>query len=344
MDETIKGDIEIIKKNLLEFRDKVEEKTFLVTGGAGFLGSWFCDVLSSLDAKIICVDNMSSGSKNNVKHLLEKENFRIIEKDVCNFITNENLDYIVHMASIASPPLYQEYPIETLDSNILGIRNMLELARKNELQGFLFTSTSEVYGDASVIPSPENYWGNVNTFGPRCMYDEGKRAAEAYCYSYYQKFHLPIRIARIFNTYGPRLDIKSTSQYGRVVAKFIHQALNNRPLTVYGSGEQTRSFCYITDQMAGLFKLLLTSGLDGEVVNIGSDEETSILNLAKLIIELTDSRSNIVFETLPRNDPKRRKPDINKAEKLLKWRPEFSLKSGLKKTITWTSATLASGF
>lgn len=337
MNGLIEQEITVVKNNLSMFEDKVGGKTFLVTGGAGFLGSWFCDVLNAFGANIICVDNTSSGSEANIKQLLGTRNFTLLKKDVCNVVMDEKIDYIVHMASIASPRFYQERPIETLDANIIGIKNMLELARKNDVKGFLVTSTSEIYGDATVIPTPESYWGNVNSFGPRCMYDEGKRAAEAYCYSYVKLYGLPIRIARIFNTYGPRLDVNLSSQYGRAVASFIHQALDEKLLTVYGDGNQTRSFCYITDQMEGLFKLLLTSGLDGEVVNIGNDEETSILSLAKLIIKLTKSKSQIVFEQAQQDDPKRRRPDIGKAEKLLKWKPRISLESGLKKTVAWTS-------
>jgi len=334
MDKIIPENIARLKESLYEFEREICGKTFLVTGGAGFLGSWLCDVLDAFNARIICVDNLSSGSENNISHL-KKENFELVKGDVSKFTIDEKINYIIHMACIASPPLYQEHPIEALDASVLGTRNMLEIARKNDVEGFLFTSTSEIYGDAKVIPTPEDYWGNVNPVGPRSVYDEGKRVAETYCIAYFQKYDLPIRIARIFNTYGPRLDVKSTSQYGRVIVKFISQALNNQPVTVYGDGSQTRSFCYVTDTAEGLFKLLLKPGIDGEIINIGNDEEISILNLAKLIIRLTDSKSEIVFRPLPKDDPRRRNPDISKARKLLGWRPKISLKEGLMKTIEW---------
>ncbi|MEM2143717.1 MAG: UDP-glucuronic acid decarboxylase family protein [Candidatus Jordarchaeaceae archaeon] len=327
-------DIEIIKENLSKFGRELQEKTFLVTGCAGFLGSWLCDVLNAFDARIICVDNMSSGSERNISHL-KKGNLQLVKEDVSKYTAQEKMDYIIHMACIASPPLYQKYSIETLDASVLGTRNMLEIARKNDIEGFLFTSTSEIYGDAEQIPTPEDHWGNVNPIGPRAVYDEGKRVAETYCMAYHQKHGLPIRISRIFNTYGPRLDVKSTSQYGRVIAKFIVQALNNKPVTVYGDGSQTRSFCYITDQIEGLLKLLLTPNINGEVVNLGNDQEISILNLAKLIVDMTGSKSKITFHPLPKDDPKRRRPDITKARRILGWKPKISLEQGLMKTIEW---------
>ncbi|UCH03254.1 MAG: SDR family oxidoreductase [Candidatus Bathyarchaeota archaeon] len=335
MDAIIRKDLDIIRDNLLEFKDKIRGSLFLVTGGAGFLGSWICDVLNSFDANIICVDNMISGSESNISHLYGQENFSIIKNDVSNLTISENVDYVIHMACIASPPMYQKHPIETLNANILGTKNMLDFAKRIKVKTFLFASTSEVYGDAKIIPTPESYCGNVNLFGPRSVYDEGKRAAELYCYSYHKQFHLPIRIARIFNTYGPRLDAKLNTQYGRVVTKFIYQALKHRPLTVYGDGTQTRSFCYITDQIEGLFKLMLVPELDGKVINIGNDEEITILELAKLILKLTNSKSEISFESLPENDPKRRKPKINKAKRSLRWKPKIDLKTGLHKTIEW---------
>lgn len=339
MSEIIQRDIEIIRKNLSKFGSRIRGKTFLVTGGAGFLGSWFCDVLNNFDSRIICVDNLSSGSERNISHL-KRENFQLIKEDICKFKVDEKIDYIVHMACIASPPLYQKYPVATLDASVFGTKNMLEIAKKSSVEGFLFTSTSEVYGDAKVIPTPEDYWGNVNPIGPRSVYDEGKRVAETYCISYFRKNNLPVRIARIFNTYGPRLDVKSTSQYGRVVVKFISQALNNKPVTVYGDGSQTRSFCYVADLIEGLFRLLLTPSIDGEVINLGNTMEISILDLAKLIIKLTGSKSRIKFQPLPIDDPKRRKPDISKAESLLNWTPKTSLKQGLTKTIRWLQATV----
>jgi UDP-glucuronate decarboxylase len=327
-----------IRDAIMELASKISEKTFLITGGAGFLGSWLCDVLVASGARIICVDNLSSGVKSNISHL-RKYQIQFVKEDICDLRIDKKVDFIIHMACIASPPLYQKYPIETLDTSTFGTKNVLEIARKNDVEGFLFSSTSESYGDAEVVPTPESYWGNVNPIGPRSVYDEGKRVAEAYCMAYHRKYNLPIRIARIFNTYGPRLDVSSTSQYGRVIIKFVTQALNEEPITVYGDGSQTRSFCYVTDLIEGLLILLLKPGINGEVVNLGNDKEISILNLARLIIELTSSRSKITFQPLPEDDPKRRRPDVRKALKILGWTPRVTLKEGLKKTIEWVQAT-----
>lgn len=336
----IKEDIEGIVRDVKKLSEKIKDKTFLVTGGAGFLGSWFCDVLNEFNANIICLDNLISGSFKNIEHLMNRKNFKFIKKDVCNFTITDRLDYIVHMASIASPSVYNEYPIQTLDANVIGTRNMLELARKNDVQAFLFTSTSEIYGNPpnNMIPTPENYYGFVNPFGPRSMYDEGKRVAETYCYSYFQKFRLPIRIARIFNTFGPRLDINSTSQYGRAVVKFINLALNNKPLEIWGDGKQTRSFCYITDQIEGLFRLLLTPNINGEILNIGNDKEITILELASKIIELANSKSKIKFSSGPefmKDDPRRRCPALDKARTIIGFQPKVGLEDGLRRTIEW---------
>lgn len=342
MNSIIQQDLLEIRKRLTNLKKTISHKTFLVTGGAGFIGSWFCDILMELGAKAICVDNLSSGSKKNIAHLIDQKNFQFMENDVCKFMIDQRLDYIVHMASIATPGIYQEYPIETLDSNLIGTKRMLELANKNNVKGFLFTSTSEVYGNPENknIPTTENYYGYVNSFGPRAMYDEGKRGAEAYCYSFGLKNpKMHIRIARIFNTYGPRLDIESTSQYGRALIKFVWQAINNKPITIYSDGKQTRAFCYITDQLEGLFKLLLLPKIDGKVINIGNNKEFSILELAKKIIKITGSRSKIIFDSPPnydlKDDPRRRCPNLNKAKKLLNYSPKISLEEGLQRTSNW---------
>ena len=336
-DKIILEDINKIKNNIKEFDEEVSDKTFLITGGAGFIGSWLCDVLVEFGANIICVDNLSSGITTNVGHLLDRDNFKFINEDVCTFSTKEKLDYILHMASIASPLSYLSLPIETLDANVVGTKRMLELAKKNNVKSFLFAGTSEVYGnpDDTNLPTPERYYGYVNSFGPRAVYDEGKRCAEAYCYAYLNKFNLPIRIARIFNTFGPRLDRKSKTQYGRVIIKFILQALSDQSLTIYGDGTQTRSFCYITDQVEGLMRLLLLPNLNGEVINIGNTEEITILELANRIAKLTDSKSNIEFHPLPKDDPRRRQPDISKAKKLLDFSAKINLEEGLLRTIEW---------
>jgi len=336
MNGIIEKDLEALTASLKEFENNIKGKTFLVSGGSGFLGSWFCDVLNIFNAKIICVDNLSSGSKKNTEHLIGRKNFNFVEADICNFSIDEGVDYIVHMASIASPPVYQKHPIEALDANLVGARRMLELAKEKKVKGFLFTSTSEVYGTVpdDKVPTSESFYGITNSFGPRCMYDEGKRGAEAYCYSYFKIFNLPIRIARIFNTYGPRLDTSSFS-YGRVVVRFINQALANETVTIYGNGMQTRSFCYITDQIEGLFRLLLAPGIDGQVINIGNENEIPILNLAKKIIELTKSKSSLSYHPLPMDDPLRRCPDLTKMHKLLGFRPKVGVDEGLKRTLEW---------
>jgi nucleoside-diphosphate-sugar epimerase len=324
---------------LSELRSRVEERKFLVTGGAGFLGSWVCDLLVMLGGRVVCVDNLISGSSSNIAHLLDK-GLSFFKADVCDFSTREGFDFILHLASPASPPIYQENPIPTLDANVVGTKRMLELARAKDAKGFLLASTSEVYGNPpdNAIPTPESYWGNVSCYGPRSMYDEGKRAAEAYCYSYFKRYGLPIRIARIFNTYGPRMDVKGT-KYGRVIARFICQALRNDPITVYGDGTQTRSFCYVTDLIEGLVKLLLLDGLDGEVLNLGSDQEVRIIDLANQIRDLTGSSSSITFLPLPPDDPRRRCPDLSKAGKLLGYRPRVSLVDGLRRTIEWVRSS-----
>ena len=338
MDEIISEDVRRLTNNLIEFEQAVKDKTILVTGGSGFIGSWFCDVLVNFGANVICVDNLISGSNTNTDHLSERRNFQFINEDVTKFITDEKLDYITHMASIASPLSYLAKPIETLDANVVGTRRMLELARENNVKSFLFTSTSEVYGnpgDANV-PTPEDYYGYVNSFGPRAVYDEGKRCAEAYCLAYINKFNVPIRISRIFNTFGPRLDIKSTTQYGRVVMKFLSQAMSNNPITVYGNGTQTRSFCYITDQVEGLMKLLLLPNLEkGTIANIGNTEEITILELAKRVISATGSSSKIEFHPFPKDDPRRRQPNLSRAKQLLNYQPRIKFDEGLRRTVEW---------
>jgi len=337
MNGIIEDDLKELNHNLSDLADKIEGRKFLVTGGAGFLGSWFCDVLDSFGADVTCVDNISSGSKKNIDHLVGKKNFHFINSGLMEFESDEKFDYIVHMASIATPPLYMKYPIETLDININGTRKLLEKARKDEVKGFLFMSTSEVYGNPpdDQIPTKETFHGVVNSFGPRCMYDEGKRAAEAYCYSYYHTYKTPVRITRTFNVYGPRLDVEGTSQYGRALIKFVYQAIHGQPITIYGDGKQTRSFCYITDQIEGLFRLLLTPGIDGEVFNIGNNKETSILELAKTIVDITKSKSVINLESQPnynlKDDPRRRCPDTTKANKMFGYKPRVDLETGLKK-------------
>lgn len=331
MDGIIKQGIEEIKR---EFDPGVAEgKNILVTGGAGFLGSWICDVLVESKANVICLDNFSSGLKENISHLLGRKNFKFVQHDITQPIFfNEEIDIVMHLASRASPFEFEKYPIQILKANTLGIWVALGIAKKHEAK-FLYTSTSEIYGDAKEIPTTEEYRGNVNPIGPRSCYDEAKRCGESYVIAYRMQHGLDTRIARIFNTYGPRM--RAEGIYGRVVPRFVEQALSNKPITIFGDGTQTRSFCYVTDQVEGLLKLAFSERAEGEVVNIGSDSEITILELAKLIKELTKSSSEIEFHPLPKDDPMRRKPDISKAKKLLGWKPKVELEEGLRMMIEW---------
>jgi len=331
MDGIIKQGIEEIKR---EFDTEVAEgKNILVTGGAGFLGSWICDVLVESKANVICLDNFSSGLKENISHLLGRKNFKFVQHDITQPIFfNEEIDIVMHLASRASPFEFEKYPIQILKANTLGIWVALGIAKKHEAV-FIYTSTSEIYGDAKEIPTTEEYRGNVNPIGPRSCYDEAKRCGESYVIAYRMQHGLDTRIARIFNTYGPRM--RAEGIYGRVVPRFVEQALSNKSITVFGDGTQTRSFCYVTDQVEGLLKLAFSERAEGEVVNIGSDGEITILELAKLIKELTKSSSEIEFHPLPKDDPMRRKPDISKAKKLLGWKPKVELEEGLRMMIEW---------
>jgi UDP-glucuronate decarboxylase len=315
-------------------RDDFEGKHLLVTGGAGFIGSWICDVLIGLGTTLDCLDDFSTGQNENMDHLVGKTSFRLIKADVSNFRSKLKYDCILHLASRASPEEYQQHPIKTLRANSMGSYNMLELARKDDAK-ILFASTSEVYGDAQSVPTLETYWGNVNPVGVRSCYDEGKRFGEALFMAYYRQHGLNVRIARIFNTYGPRL--RAEGAYGRAVSRFITQALAGKPLTVYGDGMQTRAFCYVIDTVMGLLALLISESARGELVNIGNPEEVTILDLARRIKRLANTSSPIVFYPLPTDDPRRRCPDIGKAEKLLQWKPSVSLEQGLTRTITWFS-------
>jgi len=315
-----------------------EGKRVLVTGGAGFIGSWLCDVLFSSNAEVACLDNLSTGMMRNIDHLMGKPKFEFLNADVCTFETKNKIDYIFHMASHASPKEYQTHPIETLRTNSLGSVNMAELARKKDTT-ILFASTSEVYGDAEIVPTPETYWGNVNPVGPRSCYFEGKRFAEALFMAYHRQYGLDVKIARIFNSFGPRL--REDGLYGRAVSRFIKQALANKPITIYGDGTQTRSFGYVTDTIVGLMLLTVNEKAEGEVVNIGNSQEITVLQLAKRIKELTKSKSRLIFHPLPEDDPKRRCPDTGKMEKLLRWKPKISLEKGLERTIKWFVKRLA---
>ena len=340
MNDVIKGDIRTIADSLKDMSGKTKENTFLVTGGAGFLGTWMCDVLVEMGAKVICVDNLVVGTKENIDHLMTNKNFKFIEADILEYEPDEKIDYIIHMASIASPMVYFEHPIETMDTNAIATKKMLELGIRKNIKGFLLTSTSEIYGNPpnEAIPTPETYYGMINTTSTRAMYDESKRMAETYCYYYFKKHKSPVRIVRIFNTYGPRLDSGLSTTYGRALINFVRQAMGNQPLTIYGDGKQTRSFCYIIDNMKGLLRFLLTDGLDGEIVNIGNPQEITILDLAQRILKSTGSKSEIKTNSQPahyniNDDPKRRCPNTEKAKKLFGYEPSVLVDDGLRKMV-----------
>ena len=300
----------------------------LVTGGAGFLGPHLCDLLLLKGYEVICVDNLITGSAQNIEHI-ESDRFTYLEHDVTKpLYFGDRIDYIFHLASPASPIDYFALPIQTLKVGALGTYNMLGLAKEHGAR-FLLASTSEVYGDPLVNPQPETYWGNVNPIGPRGVYDEAKRYGEAITMAYHRYHGMDTRIARIFNTYGPRMRAGD----GRVVPNFINQALRGEDLTVYGDGSQTRSFCYVSDLVDGLFRLMMSDFSDP--VNIGNPGEMTVLEFAEVVVEIIGSDSQIVFEDLPVDDPKVRRPDISRAKDLLGWAPVVGLEEGLKETIRY---------
>jgi len=304
----------------------------IVAGGAGFVGSWLCEALIDKGYGVICIDNLCTGREENILSLKNNKNFEFIKQDITQPIikTTSKIDFVFHLSSPASPVDYQNLAIETLLVNSVGTLNMLEFARKNKAR-FLFTSTSEVYGNPLEHPQTEEYWGNVNPNGIRSMYDESKRFAEALIMAYRRKYRLDIRIARIFNTYGPKMKRDD----GRVISNFINQALEEKEITIYGKGNQTRSFCYVSDMVSGLLKLMFTSNLNGQVINLGNPNEKTVLEIAETIKNFTGSKSKIIFKELPQDDPQRRCPDITKAKKLLEWQPSVRLEDGLRKTIKW---------
>jgi dTDP-glucose 4,6-dehydratase len=304
-------------------------ETVLITGGAGFLGSHLCEFLLDEGFKVIAMDNFVTGDKKNVKHLKNDSNFTLINHDISKHIEiDAKLDFVLHFASPASPIDYQKIPIQTLKSGSLGTHNTLGLALAKKAVYFL-ASTSEVYGDPQVNPQPESYWGNVNPIGIRGCYDEAKRFAEALVMAYHRIHKLDTRIVRIFNTYGPKM----RKNDGRAVPNFINQALKNKSITVYGDGKQTRSFCYVSDLIDGIYKLMISKINDP--VNLGNPDEHTMLEFADIVKELTQSKSKIIFEELPIDDPQVRCPDISKAKKELGWRPKVKLKDGLSKTVEW---------
>lgn len=311
-----------------------KKKTVVVTGGAGFLGSHLCDRFLGEGKKVICIDNLITGSLNNIAHLKNVKEFEFIQHDVSKEIAVTGpVDYVLHFASPASPVDYLNYPIQTLKVGSLGTHNGLGLAKKKKAV-FLLASTSEVYGDPQEHPQKETYWGHVNPTGPRGVYDEAKRFAEAITLAYHRYHKMDIKIIRIFNTYGPRMRIND----GRVVPNFIYQALHGQPLTVFGDGKQTRSFCFYSDLVEGIVRLLY-SKISGPV-NIGNPDEFTILEFAKMVKEMSGSKSRIIYRPLPKDDPKQRRPDISLAKKELKWRPEVKLERGLKETMDWFKANV----
>ena len=316
-------------------KKEIDTKKIIVTGGAGFIGSNLCDRLINEGHEILCVDNFFSGRKENVTHLLDNPNFEHIRHDV-TFPLYLEADLIFHLACPASPVHYAHDPVQTVKTNVHGAINMLGLAKRLGVPIFQ-ASTSEVYGDPEIHPQNEQYWGNVNPIGPRACYDEGKRCAETLFFDYHRQHGIEIKVARIFNTFGPKMRVDD----GRVVSNFIVQALRNEDITIYGDGTQTRSFCYIDDMVEGIIKFV---GLDNDFtgpLNLGNPDEYAIQQLAEIILELTNSKSKLVYKDLPSDDPKRRRPDITLAKKKLSWEPKTTLKDGIQQTISYFSDLIA---
>jgi UDP-glucuronate decarboxylase len=307
-----------------------ETKRILVTGGAGFIGAHLCERLIEEGCEVVCVDNLFTGSRANIKHLLSNDRFEFIRHDIIQPLLVD-VDQIYNLACPASPIHYQYNPVKTIQTNVVGVYNMVELARQVRAR-ILQASTSEVYGDPTVHPQPESYWGNVNPVGPRSCYDEGKRCAETLLIDYYLQNRIEVRIARIFNTYGPKMAMND----GRVVSNFAIQALKGEPITIFGDGTQTRSFCYVDDLVEGLIRLMNYNGEDAHrPINLGNPEEHSILELARLIVQVTDTNTEISNHPLPQDDPKQRRPDINRARDCLGWQPTIAFEKGLKQTVAY---------
>jgi UDP-glucuronate decarboxylase len=306
-------------------------KNVVVTGGAGFLGSHLCDYLLNKGGKVICIDNLFTGSMNNISHLLKNPNFKFINHDIIDpiYLDDVQIHQIYNLACPASPVQYQVNPVRTIKANTIGVINVLGLAKKHRAR-ILQASTSEIYGDPLVHPQTESYRGNVNTIGPRACYDEGKRVAETLFFDYHRQHKLEIRVMRIFNTYGPRM----AENDGRVVSNFILQALKDEPITIYGDGTQTRSFCYVDDLIDGMHRLMNKDDFLGPV-NVGNPNEINLLELAKRIIGIAGAKSKLIFKELPEDDPRQRNPDISLAKKVLGWEPKISLDEGLGKTVKY---------
>ncbi len=334
LSSVIEKDLEQLEKEFEEFKKDVEERRFLITGGAGFIGSWISDLLYRLGAEIYILDNFSTGKMENIDHLIESNRVKLLNYDVSKeewkedeIIKDTNFDFVLHLAARADPQNYIKYPIDTMLSNSFGTLYTLQIAERDNAI-YYFSSTSEVYGEPQVHPQPETYWGNVNPIGERSCYDEAKRFSEALVLSFFREKDLNVKMNRIFNTYGPRLDD------GRVISTFIRQSITGKPITVFGDGTQTRSPCYITDMVRGII-LTIFKGKSGEVYNVGAPEEYQILELAKIIKKLTGTESEIVFKERMEDDPSKRRPDINKIKNELGFEPKVSLEEGLKKTIEW---------
>jgi UDP-glucuronate decarboxylase len=299
----------------------------LVTGGAGFLGSHLCEKLIELNHEVIAVDNLYTGEKSKLAKIIHHPNFELVRQDVTSPL-NFEVDGIMNLACPASPVHYQKFPVQTIKTSVLGAINVLDLANRLKVPVFQ-ASTSEVYGDPSISPQNESYWGNVNPIGIRACYDEGKRSAETLFFDFHRQYQTQIKVARIFNTYGPRMSFND----GRVVSNFIVQALKNQPITIYGDGNQTRSFCYVSDLIDGFIKLMFSKPEVTGPINLGNPKEFTMLELAQEVIRQTNSESKVSFQELPQDDPKQRKPDIEKAQKLLEWEPSVELVHGLEMTI-----------
>ena len=311
---------------------QISPRTILVAGGGGFLGSHLCETLLDQGHNVCCVDNFFSGLRANVAELEHRRGFRLVEHDICRRLPQKlgPVDEIYNLACPASPPMYQSDPVQTMSTSVVGTLNLLELAERTGAR-FLQASTSEVYGDPDEHPQRESYRGSVNCTGPRACYDEGKRAAEALCFDFLRLGRADVRVARIFNTYGPRM----RPDDGRIISNFICQALAGEPLTIYGSGEQTRSFCFVSDLTEGLISLMRLEDNPGSPVNLGNPGEFTINEVASLVCQLVACGSEIVRLPLPEDDPRQRRPDIERAEELLQWRPRVPLKEGLVPTISW---------
>ena len=307
----------------------MSKQTALITGGSGFVGSHLCDYFLAKGHKVICLDNLITGNLANIKHLRKNKDFKFIKHDITKPIfIKGGIDYVLHFASPASPVDYTEHPIKTAKVGSLGTHNALGIAKAKKAR-FIVASTSEIYGDPMVHPQVEEYWGNVNSIGPRSMYDEAKRFSEALTMAYHRAHKMDTKIVRIFNTYGERMQIND----GRIVPNFIYQALKGQDLTVYGNGKQTRSFCYVSDLVEGIYRLLMSNY--NLPVNLGNPSEKTVLDFAKTIIKMTGAKSKIVYRPLPQDDPKQRKPNIAKATKLLGWEPKVDLEEGITRTIAY---------